>query len=123
MKDTYSTKWSEGLKIVQFQKNRCFHSGIGRSPYEALYGVKCRDGLNKLPISIAKIKTVRTEEELEALLSSSNASEEKIVEDSDPSNNYVSDEKATITEDELVVEEFSALIENAELVLCDETPV
>nr|CAH7721144.1 unnamed protein product [Callosobruchus chinensis] len=84
----------------------CFHSGTGRSPYEALYGVKCRDGLNNLPISIAKIKTIRTEEELEALLSSSNASEEKIVEDSDPLNNYVPD--ATITEDELVVEEFSA---------------
>ncbi|VEN40705.1 unnamed protein product, partial [Callosobruchus maculatus] len=126
MKDTNSTKWSEGLKIVQFQKNRCFHSGIGRSPYEALYGVKCRDGLNSLPISIAKIKTVRTEEEPETLLSSSNASEEKILEVSDPSNNYVPDEKSTINEDEMVVEEFSHLIENAELVICGdsaETPV
>ncbi|KAJ8932200.1 hypothetical protein NQ314_014844 [Rhamnusium bicolor] len=32
----------------------CFHSGIGRSPYEALYGVKCRDGLNNFPISTEK---------------------------------------------------------------------
>ncbi|KAJ8929171.1 hypothetical protein NQ314_018166 [Rhamnusium bicolor] len=88
-------------------KKRCFHSGIGRSPYEALYGVKCRDGLNNLPISTEKIKTIRTEEELETLLSSTNHTEEKMEEDSDPSNNYVPDEKSTSTEDEMAVKEFS----------------
>ncbi|KAK9752859.1 hypothetical protein QE152_g3852 [Popillia japonica] len=117
MKDTNSTKWSEGLKIVQFQKNRCFHSGIGRSPYEAMYGVKCRDGLNNLPISAEIIKTIRTEEELETLLSSSNDTEEKMVEYSDPTNNYVPDENFTSTENEMTVEERSGLIENATLII------
>lgn len=55
----------------------CFHSGIGRSPYEALYGVKCRDGLNNLSTSIEKIKAIHTEEELETLLSSTNDAERR----------------------------------------------
>ncbi|XP_031334323.1 uncharacterized protein LOC116164310 [Photinus pyralis] len=117
MKDNNSTKWSEGLKIVQFQKNRCFHSGIGRSPYEALYGVKCRDGLNNLPVSITNIKSIRTEEELETLLSSSNDTEDKVEEDSHPSNNFVPDEKSTVTEEEMAAQQLSDLIENATLVM------
>ncbi|XP_063909909.1 KRAB-A domain-containing protein 2-like [Zophobas morio] len=32
MKDNNTTKWSEGLRFIQFSKNRCYHSGIGRSP-------------------------------------------------------------------------------------------
>ncbi|CAH0562960.1 unnamed protein product [Brassicogethes aeneus] len=72
MKDNNSTKWSEGLGFVQFYKNRCFHSGIGRSPYEALFGVPCRDGLNDLPVSSEKIRMLKSEEYLELLLKNSN---------------------------------------------------
>ncbi|KAI4454183.1 hypothetical protein MML48_10g00021478 [Holotrichia oblita] len=71
---------------------------------DALYGVKCRDGLNNLPISAEKIKTIRTEEELETLWPSSNDTQEKIVEDLDPTNNYVPDENFTSTENEMTVE-------------------
>jgi transposase InsO family protein len=37
LKDNETTKWSEGLRFVQFMKNRSFHSGIRRSPYEAVF--------------------------------------------------------------------------------------
>ncbi|XP_060882038.1 KRAB-A domain-containing protein 2-like [Metopolophium dirhodum] len=38
MAENNSTDWPTALKFIQFQKNRAFHSGIGRSPYEAMFG-------------------------------------------------------------------------------------
>jgi hypothetical protein len=35
--DNNSRKWSEGFKFVQFMKNRSFHHGTKRSPYEAMF--------------------------------------------------------------------------------------
>ncbi|XP_023312526.1 KRAB-A domain-containing protein 2-like [Anoplophora glabripennis] len=43
LKDNDSTKWSEGLRYVQFMKNPAFHSGIKQSPYKALFGIEPRD--------------------------------------------------------------------------------
>ena len=40
MGDNEYTKWSIGIKFVQLQKNSALNKGIGRSPYEALFG-KC----------------------------------------------------------------------------------
>ncbi|KAK4884974.1 hypothetical protein RN001_001245 [Aquatica leii] len=106
------------LRKCEHRKCRsCFHSGIERSPYEALYGVKCRDGLNNLPVSITNIKSIRTEEELETLLSSSNDTEDKVDQHSHPSNNFVPDEKSTVTEEEMAAQQLSDSIENATLVL------
>lgn len=44
-KDNGTTKWSQGLRFVQFQKNRAFHSGIKRSPFEAMFGCPPKVGL------------------------------------------------------------------------------
>lgn len=44
LRDNNTTKWSEGLRFVQLQKNSSFHSGIGRTPYEAMYGNPPRRG-------------------------------------------------------------------------------
>ena len=44
-KDNNSTKWSIGMKFVQFQKNKSYHSGLGCSPYEALFGHPAKVGL------------------------------------------------------------------------------
>lgn len=71
-----------------------------------MYGVKCRDGLNNLPISTEKIKTIRTEEELEILLSSNNDTEEKM---EDLTNNNIPDENSTSTENEMAVEKRSGM--------------
>lgn len=38
MAENNTRDWPSGLKFVQFQKNRTLHSGIGRSPYEAMFG-------------------------------------------------------------------------------------
>lgn len=42
MQDNQSTSWSNRLKFIQFMKNRAFHSGIKRSPYEAMFGCAAR---------------------------------------------------------------------------------
>ena len=45
MQDEKTDQWSEGLRFVQLMKNRALHSGIKRSPYEALFGCKVKVGL------------------------------------------------------------------------------
>ena len=40
MKDNCSSHWAEGLRFVQWQKNNRLHTGIGRSPYQAMFGDK-----------------------------------------------------------------------------------
>ena len=44
-KDNDTTKWPEGLRFIQWQKNTRFHSGIGRTPYEAMFGQKPHLGI------------------------------------------------------------------------------
>jgi hypothetical protein len=39
MKDNHTTNWSNGLRFVQFMKNRAFHSGIKQSSYKAMFGI------------------------------------------------------------------------------------
>jgi len=70
MADNKSTRWSEGLCFVQMQKNNSFHQGIQQSPFEALFGRKAQWGLTTplLPASISA--ALRTEEDVEAALSS-----------------------------------------------------
>ncbi|XP_008181050.1 KRAB-A domain-containing protein 2-like [Acyrthosiphon pisum] len=40
LQDNNTRRWSEGLKFIQFMKNRCLHHGIKCSPYEAMFGTK-----------------------------------------------------------------------------------
>lgn len=65
---TYNTtKWSEGLKFVASQKNASLHRGIGRSPYEAVFGVPLRMGLSSvLPDHL--LDKLNTEEDVEEFL-------------------------------------------------------
>ena len=51
MKDNNATQWSQGLRFIQWQKNTHFHSGIGRTPYEAMYGEKACFGISAANIS------------------------------------------------------------------------
>lgn len=60
--DNQTTKWSDGLWFVQYAKNRRFHSGIGRTPYEAMYGHPMTVGLEGLHLS--KECDITTEEQL-----------------------------------------------------------
>ena len=38
----FQGSWDEHLPLVEFAYNNSFHSSIGMSPYEALYGRPCR---------------------------------------------------------------------------------
>mgnify|MGYP002224300848 CR=1 FL=1 len=57
--------WSEGLRFVQFMKNRAHHEDINCSPYEALFGIPAKVGL-----STDAIGNLESEEDLEALIDS-----------------------------------------------------
>jgi hypothetical protein len=71
LKDNETTKWSEGLRFVQFMKNRSYHSGIRRSPYEAVFGQPVKLGLKTSKIPEDILPNLRTEEDLESALKSS----------------------------------------------------
>ena len=62
MKDNGNTNWSGALRFVQWQKNCRPHSGIGRSPYEAMFGKKHVGSASMLPNDVWK--TLETEEDL-----------------------------------------------------------
>ena len=40
-----SGSWDKYLPLIEFTYNNSFHSSIGITPYEALYGIKCRSPL------------------------------------------------------------------------------
>ncbi|XP_063884390.1 KRAB-A domain-containing protein 2-like [Scylla paramamosain] len=64
MKDNNSTQWSQGLRFVQWKKNTRFHSGIGRTPYEAMYGQKARLGVDANSVPEEVLDDMQTEEQL-----------------------------------------------------------
>lgn len=64
MEDNKTTRWSRGLKFVQFMKNRSLHSGIKRSPCEAMFGVPARLGLASTTLPASMYEDVTSEEEL-----------------------------------------------------------
>ncbi|XP_061724387.1 uncharacterized protein LOC133530493 [Cydia pomonella] len=72
MHDNKSTNRSNGLKFVQFMKNRAFHSGIKQSPYQAMFGTKPKVGLttSKFPLEI--INGLNNEEELQLAITELN---------------------------------------------------
>lgn len=38
--DHHTNNWVQALPFVQFAKNQSLHSGIGRTPYDAMFGIK-----------------------------------------------------------------------------------
>ncbi|GBM61296.1 hypothetical protein AVEN_9570-1 [Araneus ventricosus] len=70
MQDNKSDSWSEGLRFVQFMKNRAYHSGIKRTPYEALFGCKPKLGLTTSFLPEEVLKDINTEEQLEKVIES-----------------------------------------------------
>ncbi|XP_049886470.1 KRAB-A domain-containing protein 2-like [Pectinophora gossypiella] len=68
LKDNNSTKWSEGLRYVQFMKNRAFHSGIKQSPYKALFGIEPRVGLSTSSLPQDILKDIQDEDDLRQVI-------------------------------------------------------
>jgi hypothetical protein len=42
---TYNKDWEQSLPYAEFSYNNCYQASIGMSPFEALYGRKCRTPL------------------------------------------------------------------------------
>ncbi|XP_072380698.1 KRAB-A domain-containing protein 2-like [Diabrotica undecimpunctata] len=57
----------EGIKFIQFMKNRAYYSVISYSSYEALFGCKAKVGL-KSSLTAGILTEIRSEEDLEAIL-------------------------------------------------------
>jgi hypothetical protein len=70
LRDNKPKTWSIGLPYIQFQKNICHRRGIGRSPYEAMFGCTAKCCLYSLNIPKAILSNVETEEDLGQFLES-----------------------------------------------------
>lgn len=68
--DNKTNKWSEGLKFVQFMKNRSLHHGIKCSPYEAMFGTRAKIGLKSTSLPESIIHKLKSDEDLETALNS-----------------------------------------------------
>jgi hypothetical protein len=58
-----NSHWSEGLRFVQFQKNRSYHRTIEQTPYKALFGSDPKVGLSSSAIPKELLDTLETEED------------------------------------------------------------
>ncbi|XP_074039518.1 uncharacterized protein [Leptinotarsa decemlineata] len=68
LENNQTNKWSEGLRFIQFAKNRAYHSGIKCSPYEAMFGVPAKIGLRTSSLPDDVLENISTEEDLEELV-------------------------------------------------------
>ncbi|CAG5024424.1 unnamed protein product [Parnassius apollo] len=68
MKDENCEKWSEGLRFVQLMKNRAYHHGIKRPPYQAMFGCDVKVGLRSSALPTETIENIENEEDLEQIL-------------------------------------------------------
>lgn len=67
MADNETDRWSEGVRFVQFMKNRAYHTAIKKSPYEAMFGCPAKVGLSSSIIPQNILHSIRNEEDLEKL--------------------------------------------------------
>ena len=67
--DNKTTKWSEGLRFIQFMKNRALHDGIKQSPYEAMFGVPAKIGLETTCLPREIWERLKSEEDVQQAIS------------------------------------------------------
>ncbi|XP_050303513.1 SCAN domain-containing protein 3-like [Anthonomus grandis grandis] len=73
--DQNTTKWSEGLRFMQSNKNRSLHTGLTKSPYEAMFGTPQKIGLKDSSLPKELLSNIKTEEELQKLCNQENSDE------------------------------------------------
>lgn len=67
--------------------------GIGRSPYEAMFGCKSRVGLASVGIPVNEICNLSMEEDIEKIMLQPENNEDNEVRDENNGNNEIRDEK------------------------------
>ena len=66
--NTGSSRWSVGCKLVRWQINAKYHTGIKEVPYRAGFGQLPRVGISSLPLQKELIEQLATEAQLLAAL-------------------------------------------------------
>jgi hypothetical protein len=94
--DNKTSKWSEGLRFVQLMKNRAHHSGIKRSPYEALFGSRLKVGLTTSSLPHNVLETINDEEELQEVLKSVNVAQLEEVQHEEAQEGEAPDEEENV---------------------------
>jgi hypothetical protein len=97
MQTSNTRHWAEGLRFIQFMKNRSYHQGIKQSPYEAMFGFKAKVGLSTCQFPKDTVDKLPTEEDLEkaekemenALCAETSASSNREVTENETQNNQV----------------------------------
>ena len=64
MLDNNTTNWTHGLRFVQFAKNSSLNSGIGLTPFKAMFGQDAQVGLESTTLPPEIMELVHTEEDL-----------------------------------------------------------
>lgn len=88
--DNKTSGWAKGLRIIQNTKNNSYHSGIRRTPYEAMFGSPQKNGLLDSPLTATIVEKLRTEEELEEELSKLEKSLNEVDNEDNITNNEIS---------------------------------
>ncbi|XP_043464212.1 uncharacterized protein LOC122503410 [Leptopilina heterotoma] len=76
MRENKTTKWSAGLKFIQFMKNRSLHSGIKQSPYKAMFGFDPKVGLSTTKLPSEVVQNIQTEDDLRSVLGNNGSYED-----------------------------------------------
>nr|XP_022920129.1 uncharacterized protein LOC111428710 [Onthophagus taurus] len=79
MQENETTKWAEGLRFVQLKKNRSFHRGIQRTPYEAMFGIPLVNGLKDSNLPLEIVEKLHDEDDIYRLESSVGRNIEQVV--------------------------------------------
>jgi len=72
-----TNKWSEGLKFIEFMKNRSLHHEIKCSPYKAMFGTRTKIVLKSTSLPESVIHKLKTDDNFETTLNSINTNHEK----------------------------------------------
>ena len=66
-RDHKRNDWATGLTEIQYSKNTRHHTGIGRSPFKAMFGMDPMMGIESLGLEKELTSDLETEEQLEAM--------------------------------------------------------
>ena len=67
-RDNNRSDWAAALPIVQYTKNARHHSGIGRSPFKAMFGKEATLGVQHLNLESGIAKHIANEEDIHNML-------------------------------------------------------
>ena len=67
VRDHKRNDWATGLTEIQYSKNTRHHTGIGKSPFKAVFGINPIMGIESLGLEKELTSDPETEEQLEAM--------------------------------------------------------